>query len=316
MEKIKKMLRNLLGGILACGLILVGTFEDEKKRVSSEHVVTALCFHDIEKRLFEKSIRWLIQNHYTFISTEQLIDIVKKKVAAPEKAVWITFDDGWKQNIENVIPIITKYNIPVIFFISTEPVENGGVFWWTYLSKYGKFLPHQYNSLEKISVMNDSERRKLIYELENRFSKMIDRETMTTSDVITISKLPQVIIGCHTVNHVIMPRCTEDELDYELATSRQKLENWTGKKISFFAYPDGEFDFREKEFVEKYGFELAATVENRFISNGEDLFAIPRFWVRGEGFFGEAKCQMVGIWIPLIRKFEKMLHIKTVGLFS
>lgn len=316
MKAFKKILRNLLGGILACGLILFGSIEDEKKRIYTEHYATALCFHDIDKKLFEKSIQWLIQNHYTFITAEQLIDIETKKIAPPEKAVWITFDDGWKKNIDNVIPVIAKYNIPVTFFISTQPVENGGVFWWTYLSKYGKFLPHQYDTLEKISVMNDSERRKLIADLENRFSKMIDRETLTTEDVISISKMPQVRIGCHTVNHVIMPRCTEEELDFELMTSKQKLENWTGQKISLFAYPDGEFGDREKEYVKKHGFELAASVENRFIHNNEDLFAIPRFWVRGEGFFIESKCQMLGIWTPAIRKLEKMFHFKTAGLFS
>ncbi|MCU0644499.1 MAG: polysaccharide deacetylase family protein [bacterium] len=316
MLAMKKILRNFLGGILAFGLIVCGSFEDEKKRVYSEHHVTALCFHDVEKHLFEKAMRWLKKNNYTFISTDQLIDIMRKKSSAPDKAVWITFDDGWKRNMENVIPVITKYNIPVIFFISTEPIENGGVFWWTYLSKYGKFLPHQYNRLRKISAMKDSERQKLISELENRFSKMMDRETMTTEDVVAISKLPQVMIGCHTAHHVIMPRCTEDELDFELTISRQKLENWTGKKVSFFAYPDGEFGLREKEFVQKYGFELAASVENRFINGKEDLFAIPRFWVRGEGSFAETKCQIVGIWTPLIRKIEKMFHIKTAGLFS
>lgn len=144
----------------------------------------------------------------------------------------------------------------------------------------------------------------------------MDRETMTTDDVAAISKLPQVMIGCHTAHHVIMPRCTEDELDFELTSSKKKLENWTGKKVAFFAYPDGEFGAREKEYVRKYGFELAASVENRFINGGEDVFAVPRFWVRGEGSFAETKCQIVGIWTPLIRKIEKMFHIKTAGLFS
>jgi len=303
------MIRNLLGGLFALGLMLTGTYSRAKKRVEADPKITSLFFHTINKDMFRKCIVWLKKNGYVFISSEQLVSIIKNKIQIPPKAVWITFDDGWKENVDQVIPIIAEFNLPVTFFISTDPVENSGVFWWSYVSKYGKHLPRGYNNLKAIQTVDEVRRKELIQKLEDRFNTRFNREAMNVQDVINISKIPQVTVGCHTVHHVIMPNCTDTELDYEVTASKQALENWIGKKVTFFSYPDGGYNSHVKDVIKKHGFELAATTDNRFIVQDEDLFAVPRFWVRGDGFFYEAKCQLLGIWVPFMWRIQKWLDI-------
>ena len=305
------MIRNLLGGLFALGLMLAGTYSRAKKRVEVNPEITPLFFHTINKELFRKCIVWLKKNGFVFLSSEQLVGIIKNKMKIPPKAVWITFDDGWKENVEQVIPIITEFNIPVTFFISTDPVEKSGVFWWSYISKYGKYLPRGYNNLKAIQTVDESRRRDLIQKLEDRFNARFKREAMNVQDLINISKIPQVTVGCHTVHHVIMPNCTDTELDYEVIASKQALENWIGKKVTFFCYPDGGYNSHVKDVIKKHGFELAATTDNRFIVQDEDLFAVPRFWVRGEGFFNEMRCQILGIWVPFMWKIQEWLDIES-----
>jgi len=302
-------MRNILGGILASGLMLTGVYHREKRKALNENKIIPLFFHTISREFFLKCILWLKNNGYSFVSTEQLINHIKGNEKILKRAVWLTFDDGWKENIDNVIPIIAEYNIPVAFFISTDPVENGGVFWWSYVTKYGKKYLKNDNTIKKMRQISESRREQLIVQLEQRFSSRMSREAMTIEDVKAIAKLSQVSFGCHTVNHVMMPKCSDEELDYEIRTSKEKLESWIGKPVSYFSYPEGDYNLHVKETVQKYGFNMAATTDNRFISEKDDLFSLPRLWVRGEGFFNEAKCQMLGIWVPIMSKIQKTLDM-------
>lgn len=309
MSKMSRLMRNILGGIFAAGLMLTGFYHRSKKKALSEHKIMPLFFHTISSEFFSKCILWLKNNGYTFISTQQVINYLKGKGTIPNRAVWLTFDDGWKENIDNVIPIIAEYNIPVTFFISTDPVENGGVFWWSYVTKYGKKYLKSDNTIKKMRRISESRREELIHQLEDRFSSRMNREAMTIEDVKQIARLPQVAIGCHTAHHVMMTQCKDQELDNEIKISKEKLENWIGKPVNCFSYPEGDYNSHVKEAVQKYGFDLAATTDNRFISDNDDLFSIPRFWVRGEGFFSEAKCQMLGIWVPFMWKIQRMFDV-------
>lgn len=309
MSKGGGIIRNVLGGIIASGLMITGVYLRAKRKALKEHKITPLFFHTISREFFSKCILWLKNNGYVFISTGQLINYLKGNGTVPDHAVWITFDDGWKENIDNVIPIIIEHNIPVTFFISTDPVENDGVFWWSYVTKYGKKYLKTDNTIKKMRLISENQRKELIKQLEDRFAPHMTREAMTIENVKQISKLPQVDVGCHTVHHVMMTKCNDEQLNYEIKISKEKLEDWTGKSINCFSYPEGDYDDHAKKTVQKYGFDLAATVDNRFISKKDDIFFVPRFWVRGEGFFNEAKCQMLGIWVPFIWKIQKIFNV-------
>jgi len=46
--------------------------------------------------------------------------------------------------------------------------------------------------------------------------------------------------GSHTMTHPILANLPVSELDWELATSRQVIENQIGKAVRLFAYPNGK----------------------------------------------------------------------------
>ena len=81
---------------------------------------------------------------------------------------WITFDDGWRDNIDNVIPTLTELDIPATFFISTYAVEKSGYFWWTAVNRHRKKLPPEYrNNTSEIWHQPWPEIKKIVEELEN-----------------------------------------------------------------------------------------------------------------------------------------------------
>lgn len=301
-----RIIRNIFCGLLGWLLILLDYVKKSRNNAFRNNFITPIYFHNPNKKLFTKCIKWLKKNNYFFISTDQLVDIIKRKSKPPVGTVWLSFDDGRKDNIENVIPVLEKYNIPATFFISTKPVEDG-YFWWTVAKKYKSFLPINFKDFWKIP---ENERRAIIKNLVNRKSYEIKREAMTIEDIKRISKNNLVTIGSHTVHHAIVTNCSDVALEYEINNSKKKLENWTGKEVKYFSYPNGDFDGREKKILEKYGFELAATTENKLICSNNDLYAIPRFSVMNDGFFSENLCHMLGIWQPFISKIKRFIKHK------
>ncbi|MBI2145818.1 polysaccharide deacetylase family protein [Candidatus Woesearchaeota archaeon] len=299
-SKIKK----ILAGILGIFLILSRSFYKSKKEMFSGQKVTGIFFHNPSPEVFGRSIRWLIKNNCIFITTDQLVAILLHKAALPPRAVWITFDDGWKDNMKNVLPTLQKYKIPVTFFISTAPVEEG-FFWFSVVRKYNQQLPPPFKEdVKKLWFIEETKRKKIVAELLRNINGGIEREAMTVEDIKSISILPQVTIGAHTVNHAITTNCTLPELMYEIKESQQKLMEWTGKKVKFFAYPNGNVGDKEKAILQQNGFTLATTIEKSRISPVQDLYVVPRYGVNDDAFFSEYLCQMTGAWWNFLDKFK------------
>jgi len=303
----RKTFRNIICFFIGIALYASGFIHRAKNAAFESGRITGIAFHNPDKKLFKNSIKWLLKNGFTFISTLQLIDILKNKIKPPNGAVWISFDDGWKSNMENVVPTITDYNIPVTFFITTGPIEKKGLFWWRLADKKKDYLENKYNiRKEELYQIPENRRKKIIGKIEDHFSENFEREAMSVEEVKKISKIPQITIGSHTANHAILPNCATDELKDEVINSKKTIEKWIKQNINSFAYPNGNFDGREKEILRQAGFELATTCDKIFISIKDDLYFIPRFVATNEGFVVQNICHMLGIWDPFVSKIKKI----------
>lgn len=65
----------------------------------------------ITPQMFENDLKYLKDNGYTTIVTKDLIDYVEKGKALPDKAVIITFDDGYYNNYSYAYPLLKKYGM-------------------------------------------------------------------------------------------------------------------------------------------------------------------------------------------------------------
>ncbi|MDD2806968.1 MAG: polysaccharide deacetylase family protein [Patescibacteria group bacterium] len=71
---------------------------------------------------FEKQLKYLSDNDYSFITISQLADYLAGGNDLPPKPIAITFDDGDVNQYTNAFLILKKYNIIATFYIFVNPI--------------------------------------------------------------------------------------------------------------------------------------------------------------------------------------------------
>ena len=67
------------------------------------------------------------------MSLAQLVDGFRRHLL-PERAVAVTFDDGYADNLEVAAPILFEHAIPATLFVATDLIDAGGAPWWDELA--------------------------------------------------------------------------------------------------------------------------------------------------------------------------------------
>ncbi|MEM1255749.1 MAG: polysaccharide deacetylase family protein [Cyanobacteria bacterium P01_H01_bin.21] len=118
--------------------------------------------------------------------------------------------------------------------------------------------------------------------------KIVGRSTLDWSQVEEMAQDPLVTIVSHSVTH---PRdlreLSDNELRYELETSKQRLEERLEIPIDYFTYPEGNHDERVVEATAAAGYKAGLIMNNisgQFAGDSKDLLTIERF---GESRFDE-----------------------------
>jgi len=289
-------------------LILLGFVRRAKKKLLSGEYIIPLYFHNPSRKEFESCVKWLAANKFNFIDAAALDKIISAELPFPKGSVLLTADDGWKCNEKNIAAIADKYHIPVTIFVSTKPVENG-VYWWSYIRAAEKQNLNGY-SVNFLKTVPNEERETIVEEIKKQVP--LAREAMTIEQIRRISRSKNITIGSHTDSHPILPNCNKEQVYKELHISKEKLEAWTGKDVSFFAYPNGDYDETNTAILKALDYKLAFTTEPRYLTPQtlHHQYKLPRFALWENAPLAENICRMVGIWEPIMNKLSGLTKVK------
>ena len=202
-------------------------------RVLLYHRVNPYDFADLgpvsrELRVRPDEFRWQLRHmaHRGFraVTVQSFQAMISGQVASDPRAVLITFDDGYEDNLLFAAPELVAAATPALLFIATGFLDRQSGDLWTHGDAAGK----------------------------GRF--------LTTAQVSQIAAMG-VAIGSHTVSHPRMTTRDDETLAAELAASRITLERLTGAPVDSFAYPEGDLDARVEALVRRGGYALAFTTE-------------------------------------------------------
>ncbi len=93
---------------------------------------------------------------------------------------------------------------------------------------------------------------------------------LSKTELLELGKEPLCTIGAHSLSHPRLKMLKREEIHKELELSREILEDWLNKKISYLAYPYGGFqevDMRTIRIAQKSGYRMAFSTLHTHTTN-------------------------------------------------
>ena len=88
--------------------------------VTGSKIGSDLEENTIDAKLFEEQMDFLSSEKFNVISCNEAVKLLSAKKKFFPKTVAISFDDGYRDNYTNAIPILKRYNFPATLFINTD----------------------------------------------------------------------------------------------------------------------------------------------------------------------------------------------------
>jgi peptidoglycan/xylan/chitin deacetylase (PgdA/CDA1 family) len=80
---------------------------------------------DVDTDVFKQQMNWLSGHRFNVIPLASLVDALDGKTTLPQRAVVITFDDGWGTQYRDALPVLRQLNYTATFFIVTSQIGHG-----------------------------------------------------------------------------------------------------------------------------------------------------------------------------------------------
>src|SRR3954469_20813162 len=77
---------------------------------------------DVDDSVFVAQMRYLVDGGYHVVSFAALVDALEGRDTLPNRAVVITFDDGWENQYRHAFPILRRFGLTATFFVFTTPL--------------------------------------------------------------------------------------------------------------------------------------------------------------------------------------------------
>ena len=267
---------------------------------------------------FERQLKW-VKKYCNPLPMDEAIS----RLAAgtlPDRAITLTFDDGYANNLSVAAPLLKRYEIPAIVFLTVDALERG-IMWndliveavrnaksvidATWLGA-GVLEVNDTNKLDVLSTLinaiqyepTDIRLDKATRLYENQCDYPWKRQMLRPDELTSLIE-HGVSLGAHTVTHPILTTLADHEARDEIENSRTWIEKQTGTTPDYFAYPRGKFgtDYsqRHSDIVRDLGFAGAVSADWGCATSNSSLFDLPRFkpWEDSDWGFGTRLCKVV-----------------------
>ncbi len=195
--------------------------------------------------LFAEQMDQLRELGYTAVDLDAVIGHYSERRPLPERSVLITFDDGYRDNLENAAPILHERRYPAVQFVPLGYVGDPLP------------LPHE-EPLAARGVLN------------------------RTVDWGELSELESagVRIESHGISHRPLADLELDEAAREIIISKLRLEERLGRPVRAFSYVKGsEAHYKpvHLSLVRQAGYEVAFTAISGANGPGTDPLQLHRY---------------------------------------
>jgi peptidoglycan/xylan/chitin deacetylase (PgdA/CDA1 family) len=245
------------------------------------------------------------------------LDEAYRRLMAGERTrrfVALTFDDGFRDNLEYAWPILKRHQAPFTIYVPSDFAEGRGELWWIVLElaiARNEQIEVTLDGVEHVFDCPTAETKKQTFETiyrhlrtreteaelrqigrELAFGYGIDMERLCRETCMGWDELaflagdPLVTIGAHTVTHPILTKVSAEAARSEMLDGARAIAAKLGRMPAHFAFPVGTPDAagaREFGIAAGAGFKTAVTTRPGvlFPEHARHLSALPRISVNG-----------------------------------
>jgi peptidoglycan/xylan/chitin deacetylase (PgdA/CDA1 family) len=210
---------------------------------------------------FERALLYL-QHRYQFVAYSNIHAHRVEGRDLPDKAVHLSFDDGYSECFSIVRPMLFDHSISCTFFVTTDWIDNQIMF---YRNKVSLCIEHLLGNPNDVALLDEIAPDvgsveavvKWLKELGPSDEAVIDNVCRLigvdwrsfleeNQPYLTTSQIKQMhvegfTIGAHSTSHRKLVTLTEPEIEEEIVESCRKVHEITGQKIVPFSFPNSAF---------------------------------------------------------------------------
>jgi peptidoglycan/xylan/chitin deacetylase (PgdA/CDA1 family) len=221
--------------------------EDRTLRVLMYHKVNDLWPNPttVPTGVFAEQMQLLAELGYVPASLAAVRDHYLYGFELPRRSVLITFDDGYRDNLKNALPVLRRHGYPAVLFAPVGFLDDG------------RPLPHE-ESLHALGVRNPTLRWDELAELEDG----------------------GVRVESHGIGHRPLSELDPGEATREIALSKLRLEERLGREVEAYAFVKGsQADFKPEHasLVQQAGYKLAFTSVSGANGPNTDRYRLRRY---------------------------------------
>jgi len=189
----------------------------------------------------------------TPIRLDRALELLSTPVSG--RYVCVTFDDGYRDNIELGEPILRELEIPATIFLPTAMVDGRASYSW-----YDEPPP-----------------------------------ALSWDEVRDVARAGLIDFQSHTVSHPWLTDVTADEALRELRESKEEIERRVGSSVTSVAFPAGRYGPRDLELVREAGYQAGVSTDRGLNRGGEEPWALRRTLVYSYDSRSDFQAKLLGI---------------------
>jgi peptidoglycan/xylan/chitin deacetylase (PgdA/CDA1 family) len=304
---LSRLARPVFGGV---GCVFCFHAIQESASRSSIPAYRSICHStDFLKNLVDR----LRQRDIAVISMDEVHERLRGNDEGKGRFAAFTFDDGYRNNIEHVLPLFEKYELPFCLNITPGLTDCSIPLWWHFLADLvaakdslsfswnsdqhawpTQTLSEKNRAYEEIANLIRFEDQATCHDLAARLFEDHDidwrleqkRVLASWESIASLAQNPLATIGAHSLTHRTLKMLDDQEIRNELSGSRERVSAEVGSPVDHFAYPFGgrnSVDHRVFQIAKDCDFKTLATTRssNLFSAHGRHLEALPRLMLSG-----------------------------------
>jgi len=234
---------------------------------------------------FAEQMDWLAR-HFEVVSLEDVLAWLDGDAELPDRPALITFDDGYRDNLEIAAPLLAERGLPATLFLTTDPTDGGPALYWDLVAslfddserdraelpvlgrrEWPSRADRQHtihDFVYAIKWLHPDRRAAILDELRTAIeSDASDRIPGLYLDWDDVRSLSGWSLGAHTVHHPVLTSVGREEAAGEITDSALRITEETGRQVRALAYPnglEGDYDDGIAAGAQSAGIDLAFTL--------------------------------------------------------